>query len=128
MAPDTPPRSQFADLIRRRRAELGLSLVNFAARAVDSETGEQVKSGWVHRLEKGEPVTPPQLPELRALALAAELDLEELQDAAGQQFHGVDPVWGSSGAAKAYVRRMERMSPKQREQLMRFLDAMTEDA
>ncbi|WP_263170635.1 helix-turn-helix domain-containing protein [Streptomyces sp. SCSIO ZS0520] len=118
------PRTQFADLIRERRAQLGLSLANFAARAVDPETETQITSSWLHRLESGKPITPPQLPELRALAAAAELDLELLQDAAGQQFHGVEPVWSESGHARAYVRRMERMTDEQREQLMRFLDSV----
>lgn len=130
-AKDAPPpmerenRTQFADLIRQRRAALGLSLKDFAANAIDLVSGEQVVTySWLHRLEKGEPVIPPQLPELRGLARAAQVDLEVLQDAAGQQFHGVDPVWSESGEAKAYVRRLEAMTPEQREQLFRFLDAV----
>lgn len=125
-AKDAPPkgeqRSQFRDLIRARRAELGLSLERFAERAVDPETGATVKAGWIHRLEKGEPVTPPELPQLLALAAACELPLERLQDAAGQQFHGVDSVWSQSGEAKAYVRQLERLSEEQRAQLRLFLD------
>lgn len=125
-AKDTPPtdeqRSQFRDLIRARRAELGLSLERFAERAVDPETGVTVKSGWIHRLEKGEPVIPPEYPQLRALAAASELPVERLQDAAGQQFHGVTAVWSASGEAKAYVRQLERLSAEQRAQLSRFLD------
>ncbi|MGW4388243.1 helix-turn-helix domain-containing protein [Streptomyces sp. NPDC004685] len=125
--PPTPaaPRTQFADLVRGRRAALGLSLKAFAERAIDPVTGEQaVTYSWVHRLETGEPVTPPQLPELRGLARAAQVELETMQDVAGQQFHGVDPVWSVSGEAKAYVRRLEAMTPEQREQLLRFLDAI----
>lgn len=130
-AKDAPPptgrenRTQFADLVRQRRAALGLSLKEFAKRAVDPVTGEPaVTYSWVHRLETGEPVTPPQLPELRGLARAAEVELEAMQDAAGAQFHGVDPVWSETGEAKAYVRRLEAMTPEQREQLLRFLDAI----
>lgn len=125
-AKDTPPtdeqRSQFRDLIRARRAELGLSLERFAERAVDPETGVTVKSGWIHRLEKGESVIPPEFPQLCALAVASELPVERLQDAAGQQFHGVTAVWSASGEAKAYVRQLERLSAEQRAQLSRFLD------
>ncbi|MFD6432855.1 helix-turn-helix domain-containing protein [Streptomyces venezuelae] len=122
---DHEPRTQFADLVRDRRALLGLSLKAFAAEAIDPETGEQVVTySWVHRLETGEPVTPPQLPELRGLARAAKVNLAVMQDAAGQQFHGVDPVWSESGEAKAYVSRLEAMTPDQRDQLMRFLDAI----
>ncbi|MFH8797093.1 helix-turn-helix domain-containing protein [Streptomyces sp. NPDC017941] len=115
-------RNQFRDLIRERRSALRLSLKDFAERAVDPVTGERVRSGWIHRLESGEPVTPPQLPELRALSKASECDLEELQDAAGREFHGVDPVTSASGEVRAFVRRMERMTPKQRRQLASFLD------
>jgi transcriptional regulator with XRE-family HTH domain len=126
-APDTPhindQRTQFADLIRESRAALGLSLVDFAARATDPDTGEQVvKSGWIHRLEKGDSVIPPQLPQLRALARATGKPLEVLQDAAGQQFFGVDPIPSESGHARALVQRADRMTPQQFEQLMRFLD------
>ncbi|MFF9898463.1 helix-turn-helix domain-containing protein [Streptomyces longispororuber] len=116
-------RTQFRDLIRDRRAALRLSLKDFAARAEDPVTGEQVKAGWIHRLETGEPVTPPQLPELRALAVASECDLEVLQDAAGQEFHGVDPVRSTRGEVLAFVRRAERLTPEQRRQLALFLDA-----
>ena len=115
-------RTQFRDLIRERRSDLRLSLKDFAARALDPVTGAQVKSGWIYRLESGEPVTPPQLPELRALARAAECDLEDLLGAAGQEVHGVDPVTSASGEVRAFVRRMERLTPTQRRQLASFLD------
>lgn len=127
----TPPReherrTQFADLVKRRREELGLSLRKFAEQAVDPVTGEQVvKYSWLQRLESYEDVIPPQLPELRGLAVAARVPLEAMQDAAGQQFHGVDPAWSESGEAKAYVRRLDSLRPEQREQLMRFLDTFT---
>lgn len=117
-------RTQFADLIRARRTELGLGLERFAARAIDPMTGEQVKAGWIHRLETGEPVKPPKLPELRALAAACDLMMERLQDAAGQQFFGMDPVWSASGEAKAYVERLARFTPDQREQLLRLMDSL----
>jgi transcriptional regulator with XRE-family HTH domain len=126
-AKDTPPteeRTQFRDLIRELRQQSGLSLVRFAERAVDPLTKTAVKSGWIHRLESGDPVTPPQLPELRALAEAAGCDLEILQDAAGAQFHGVDPVYSASGEARAFVRKTERLTPKQRAQLQAFLDTI----
>lgn len=127
-AQDTPPaddqRTQFRDLIKELRRQTGLSLVRFAEKAVDPVTGTAVKYGWIHRLESGESVKPPQLPELRALAEAAGCDLEILQDAAGQQFHGVDPVYSASGEARAFVRKTERLTPKQREQLQAFLDTI----
>lgn len=117
-------RTQLADLIRARRLELGLGLERFAARAVDPESGTEVKSGWINRLEQGESVKAPKYEELVALAAACEYPVGRLQDAAGQQFFGVDPVWSTSGDAKAFVERVERYSPRQREQLRRLMDAL----
>ncbi|MEV2203694.1 helix-turn-helix transcriptional regulator [Streptomyces fradiae] len=117
-------RSQFADLIRRRRAELNESLATFAEKAVDPETGKRVTRGWIYRLESGEPVTPPEVEELRALAAACEYPLERLQDAAGQQFHGVDPLRGGSSEATAYVRMLDRMPAEQRENLLRLIASL----
>ncbi|MFE0201562.1 XRE family transcriptional regulator, partial [[Kitasatospora] papulosa] len=115
--------TEFADLIRARRAELGLSLAQFQERSVDPRTGIQVKSGWVHRLESGESVIPPRTPQLRALAAAASLPLGQLQDAASAQFFGIERVWAESGEASALVRRAGELTQYQREKLMRLIDA-----
>lgn len=117
-------RTQFADLIRRRRAELNESLDTFAKKAVDPVTGERVKRGWIYRLETGETVTPPGAEELRALRAACELPLEQLQDAAGQQFHGVDPLKSGSAEATAYVRKLDQLPADQRNNLMRLIDSL----
>jgi transcriptional regulator with XRE-family HTH domain len=117
-------RAHLADLVRTRRLQMGLGLERFAARAVDPESGVTVKSGWINRLEQGDPVKAPGYEELCALAAACDLPVERLQDAAGQQFFGIDPVWSSSGEAKAFVRRVDRYSPRQREQLRRLMDAL----
>ncbi|MET9734324.1 helix-turn-helix transcriptional regulator [Streptomyces sp. NPDC006458] len=123
--PSTPERrSQFADLIRRRRAELNVGLDAFAKRAIDPVSGKKVTRGWIYRLETGEPVTPPELPELMALAAACDLPLEALQDAAGQQFHGVDPLVSGSTEAKAYVHKLDRLPADQRERLLRLIDTL----
>jgi transcriptional regulator with XRE-family HTH domain len=115
--------TEFADLIRNRRAELGLSLAQFQERSVDPRTGTQVKSGWVYRLETGESVVPPRKPQLRALAAATDLPLGQLQDAASAQFFGIERVWSESGEASALVRRAGRLTQDQREQLLRLIDA-----
>ena len=122
---DPERRTQFADLIRRRRAELNKGLSAFAERAVDPVSGVRVTRGWIYRLETGEPVTPPVFEELCALAAACELPVEALQDAAGSQFHGVDPLVGGSSEAKAYVRKLDRLPPDQRDQLLRLIDTLT---
>ncbi|MFJ5954312.1 helix-turn-helix domain-containing protein [Streptomyces noursei] len=115
--------TEFADLIRERRADLGLSLAQFEKRSIDPVTGAQVKSGWVYRLETGESVIPPRKPQLRALQQATGLPLHELQDAAAAQFFGIERVWAESGEASALVRRTERLTEDQREQLLRLIDA-----
>ncbi|MEU9220174.1 helix-turn-helix transcriptional regulator [Streptomyces sp. NPDC048376] len=121
---DPERRTQFADLIRQRRAELNESLDTFAKKAIDPVSGERVKRGWIYRLETGLTVTPPGIEELRALRAACELPLEQLQDAAGQQFHGVDPLKGGSAVATAYVRKLDRVPADQRANLMRLIDSL----
>lgn len=117
-------RTHFADLIRSRRAELNVGLKAFAERAIDPATGTQMTRGWVYRLEQGEPVTPPVYEELCALAAACELPVETLQDAAGSQFHGVDPLVSGSTEAKAYVHKLDQLPADQRERLLRLIDTL----
>jgi transcriptional regulator with XRE-family HTH domain len=117
-------RTHLADLIRGRRAELNVGLKAFAEKAVDPATGTRVTRGWVYRLEQGEPVTPPVYEELCALAVACELPVETLQDAAGSQFHGVDPLVSGSSEAKAYVHKLDQLPADQRERLLRLIDTL----
>lgn len=117
-------RTQFADLVRRRRSELNQGLDAFARKAIDPVSGKRVTRGWIYRLETGEPVTPPEVEELRALAEACELPLEHLQDAAGAQFHGVDPLVSGSTEAKAYVHKLDQLPADQRDRLLRLIDTL----
>lgn len=122
-APAHPGRTQFRDLVRERRAALGLSYEKLAARCIDPETGTQtVKGSWLHRVETNLSITPPDLPQLRGLAAGLDIPLGRAQDAAGSEFFGIDAVWSVSGEARALVERADRMTPEQREQLMRLLD------
>jgi transcriptional regulator with XRE-family HTH domain len=117
-------RTQLADLIRSRRAELNVGLKAFAEKAIDPATGTRVTRGWIYRLETGEPVTPPVYEELVALAEACDLPVETLQDAAGSQFHGVDPLVSGSSEAKAYVHKLDQLPVDQRERLLRLIDTL----
>jgi transcriptional regulator with XRE-family HTH domain len=117
-------RTQFADLIRNRRKQLGLGLDAFADRAIDPRTGTRVTRGWIYRLETGEKVTPPEFEELCALAAAAGLPVETLQDAAGSQFHGRDPLVTGSPVSVAYVRKLDSLPPEQRDRLLAFIDSL----
>jgi transcriptional regulator with XRE-family HTH domain len=123
-ARDPERRTQFADLIRKRRAELNMGLDAFAAKAVDPHTGAVVKRGWIYRLETGQSVTPPVYEELCALAAACDLPVEALQDAAGSQFFGVDPLSGGSSESKAYVHKLDQLPADQRERLLRLIDTL----
>jgi transcriptional regulator with XRE-family HTH domain len=118
------PRADLSRLVRERRAERRLSLRAAAERTVDPATGEPlVKYGWLNNLEKERDVTPPSLRQLKALATALDIPFGRLQDAAGSQFLGIDSVWSSSGEARALVERADRLTPEQRDQLMRFIDS-----
>lgn len=123
---DAPARTDLSDLVRTRRAERRLSL-----RAVEELGGEDPETGkpwirysWIDRLEKGLPVVAPTLDQLYAFTRALELPLGRLQDAAGAQFFGIDVVWSESSDARALVRRADRMTPEQLEQLRRLIDTI----
>lgn len=125
----TTQRAHLSALVRDRKARLGLSYERLAERCIDPETGEQtVKGSWLHRLAQNKPVIPPELPMLRGLAAGLEVTLGAVQDAAGAQFLGIDTVWSASGEARALVERAERLTPEQREQLSRLLDAFTPES
>ncbi|GGU12871.1 hypothetical protein [Streptomyces violascens] len=121
------PRTQLRDLVRERKDAAGLSYERLAARCVDPESGQQViKSSWLHRLLTGLPVQPPDLVMLRGLAVGVDVPLRRVQDAAAAEFLGIDVVWSASGEARALVERADKLTPTQREQVMRLLDAFTD--
>lgn len=120
----TARRNDLSRLVRERRAELRLSLRATAERTADPDTGEPVvKYGWLNLLEKEQDVTAPSLPQLKALAAALDIPFGRAQDAAGSQFLGIDSVWSASGEARALVDRADRLTPEQRDQLMRLIDS-----
>lgn len=119
------PRPALRELLKTRRAELGLSYVKLAQRCIDPETGEQVvKDSWLHRLESGEPVIAPDFRNLVGLAAGLAVSLEVVQAAAGEQFFGIATVKGASGQARALLARADRMTPEQVDALARFLDVV----
>jgi transcriptional regulator with XRE-family HTH domain len=111
--------TQLADLVRTRRAEKGLSLRAMAELCIDPETGEQLaKYSWIDRLEKGQPVVPPQLPQLTAMAAALDLPVRLLKEAAAAQFMGVETgEWSADGTVRAVAAHMEEMTPAERKEL-----------
>ncbi|MFE1770288.1 XRE family transcriptional regulator [Streptomyces sp. NPDC059008] len=117
-------RTDLSDLVRDRRAELKLGLRSLADRCTDPESSEQLKFGWLFRLEKREAVIPPQLPGLRALAAGLELPLRIVQQAAGAQFMGiVSEVESEGGEARALVAHLDDMSEAERRQVKAMVEA-----
>ncbi|NUQ96141.1 MAG: XRE family transcriptional regulator [Streptomyces sp.] len=114
-----------SDLVRSRRTELRLGLRSFAGVCVDPVTGEGglIGHNWADRLEKRAAVTPPQLPELRALAAGLNLALAVVQEAAAAQFMGITPTYATSGEARALVAYAEGMSVAERRQLLAIVEA-----
>uniref|UniRef100_UPI0036705E4D hypothetical protein n=1 Tax=Paenibacillus chitinolyticus TaxID=79263 RepID=UPI0036705E4D len=50
-------RTDFNDLLRERRAELGISLRELETRSVHPESGTQAKFGWLSKVENGDLTT-----------------------------------------------------------------------
>lgn len=115
-------RTDFTDLLRARRAELGRSLREIAARCIDADSGEQVKFGWLYKVEHVKTVDPPNENRLKAIAAGYGLPLRELQRAASRQFFGYDPaadssvVWSGDLTTRLIVARAEEMTDEEREQ------------
>jgi transcriptional regulator with XRE-family HTH domain len=120
----TVGRAQLRDLVRERKAALGLSYDRLAARCIDPDSGGQsIKSSWLHRLATDLPVQIPDYAMLRGLAAGLDVPLGRVQDAAGAEFFGMDVVWSASGEARALIQSAETLTPTQREQLQRLLDS-----
>ncbi|MGW2210162.1 helix-turn-helix domain-containing protein [Streptomyces sp. NPDC001781] len=115
-------RTDFTDLIRTRRAELGYSLRELEARTVDEAGEAQVKFGWLSKLERGESVLTPREGAVTILASALGLPERVLKAAAAAQFLGFDPradpdvVWSDDLTTRIIVARAEEMSEEDRQE------------
>jgi transcriptional regulator with XRE-family HTH domain len=116
-------RTDFTDLLKARRAELGHSLRTMESRSVDPDSGEQAKFGWLSKVERGESVDPPKEDRIKALAAGYDLPVKVLQIAATRQFFGYDPVadssvvWSQDLTTRIIVARAEEMTDEDRRQL-----------
>ncbi|MEV8396342.1 helix-turn-helix domain-containing protein [Streptomyces niveus] len=105
-------RTDFTDLVRNRRAELGISLRELAQRCVDRETQTQLKFGWISKIERGLPIDTPSDIQIRALAAGLDVPVRVIQEAVAAQFLGVvSEVWSKDRKARVLVARIEEMSP-----------------
>ncbi|MEU4348264.1 hypothetical protein [Streptomyces sp. NPDC023838] len=83
-----------------------------------------MKSGWLNKLEHNTAAAP--TPEqLRGLALALDLPLRLLQEAAAAQFLGMGEVWSGDHRVRVLVARIEEMSPEDVEQLTQIADTFS---
>ena len=116
-------RTDFTDLVKARRAELGISLRELEARSVHAESGTQAKFGWLAKVEGGKPIDTPRKD--LVLALAAGLGLPEkiVKAAVAAQFLDYDPaedsavMWSNDLTTRIIVARAEEMSDEDRREL-----------
>jgi transcriptional regulator with XRE-family HTH domain len=116
-------RTDFSDLVRTRRAELGISLRELEARSIDPDpepgkAPEQAKFGWISKVEKNQPVDTPSAGLCRALAKGLQLPPRVVKEAAAEQFLEMDPfVWSDDHTTRVLAARIEEMTPDERRQL-----------
>lgn len=123
----TGGRTQFRDIIVRRKEELGLGYERLAARCVDPESGEQtVKSSWLHRVATGENVEPPKYEMLRGMEAGLGVPIAVLQDAAAAQFFGASKVFAESAEAQAFLEDADRLTPVQREAIRALMRSLAD--
>jgi transcriptional regulator with XRE-family HTH domain len=115
----TEQRTSFTDLVRQRRAELGLSVRKLADLCIDPETGERpFKFGWIGKVENGEVLTAPGSAYLRALAAGLSMPLRIVQEAVAVQYLGMAPeVWSQDRTTRLLAARIEEMSAEERLQM-----------
>ncbi|MGW2226867.1 XRE family transcriptional regulator [Streptomyces formicae] len=112
-------RTDFSDLVRDRRAELGISLRELEARSIDPESGTQVKFGWLGEVENRKSIDTPSLRQIQALAEGLRLPLSVLQEAVAAEFLGMDTrdVWSRDRSTRILAARIGEMTATERREL-----------
>lgn len=114
----TEQRTDFADLVRQRRAELGLSVRKLADQSVDPDSGVQAKFGWISKVERNESTDAPSAAVLRALAAGLSMPLRVLQEAAAAQYLDLESfIWSHDRTTRVLAAHIEEMSADERQQL-----------
>lgn len=117
-------RTDLSDLVKERRAELGLSLRALADLSVDPQTGLAVKFGWLNNLENAASAAPTPV-QLRGLAVGLRFPVAAVQRAAAAQFFDMGEVWSGDHAARVLVARIEEMSPDDIAQLAEIAETFS---
>lgn len=113
-------RTDLSDLVRTRRAELGLSLRVLASRCINPdapEAGPVVDHNWIDRLEKNRLQQVPDYARLAGLRAGLQVPLSLVQEAAGSQFWRVDTVWSDDRAVRALVHDFNDMTPEDQQKV-----------
>jgi len=111
-------RTDFADLVRQRRAELKITVRKLEDLSVDPDTGTQAKFGWISKLERGANTDAPSPAILRALAAGLSLPLRVLQEAAAAQYLDMKSfIWSQDRTTRVLAAHIEEMSDEERQQL-----------
>lgn len=114
----TEQRTDFADLVRQRRAELKISVRKLEELSEDPETGVHAKFGWIGKLERGESTEAPPAAILRALSAGLSLPLRVLQEAAAAQYLDMDSfIWSQDRTTRVLAAHIEEMTEEERAQL-----------
>ena len=123
-------RTDLSDLVRTRRAELGLSLRALASRCVNPDApdaGPVVDHNWIDRLEKGVLREIPDYARLAGLRAGLQVPLGLVQEAAGSQFWQVDTVWGDDDDVRALVHGYREMSPEDQARVKALIQSWNRD-
>lgn len=118
---------ELRELVGSRRRELKLSYQSLAVACTVDRDDASVSSGWLHRLETGDPVHAPSAGVLEALAVALRLEPAKLREAAAAQFFGLRLPWTASGEAAALLEMMAVLPENQREALVDLVRVMAKD-
>ncbi|MFE0039464.1 XRE family transcriptional regulator [Streptomyces sp. NPDC059015] len=128
--PIAPERTDLADLVRDRMAELGIGLRPLAAASIDPENpaaGPLWTRPTIQKFLSGGKIKAPGPAELRALAAALQLPLRDVQDAAAAQYFGMDALYSSDGTVRAMVHDFEALSPEDRQKVIALMERFRND-
>lgn len=125
-------RTDLADLVRERMAELGISIRTLATRTVDPhpelqpegerKTGPLWARTTLQDLLNGAKTKAPTPAELRALAHGLECSVTRVSDAAVGQFFDLDVFYNRDKTVRAIIRHAEGMTEEQRLKLLEWIE------
>ncbi|MFF6985653.1 hypothetical protein [Streptomyces sp. NPDC010273] len=123
----TTSRTDLSDLLRDRKAELGMSLRELVDACVDPkkpDEGPQIRRTTLDLLLKAdEGVKAPTIPMMHALAEGFRLPFGLVQEAAGAQWLGIDTVWTQDRKVRALVHGFQDMDAEDQDRVMALMES-----